>query len=363
VRRALLPLVLALAACAATDLPPRLVPGALDEDELRIWRVADEADAFIARTGKLYPDAALEAYLLEVARRLQPPEAFAAIPFRFRVVKDSRPGAFCLPNGAVYLHTGLLARLESEAELAAVLGHEMAHATHRHVLRQQRRRTNWGAGGSGLLRLASVTGYARELEWEADREGFERVRSAGYDPADAVTMLERLREFAVAEDLKEGNPKYALHPRIEERIDNYRQLLGPGLAGGSARNADAYVRRTASVLLENGRVEAAAGRYRAGWDQAQRFLRIEPAHAGGHLLLGEIARRDATAGSEDAALASYRRALELDPGAAEAWRGLGLVHRKKGDRAAARAAFARYLELAPDAPDRALVRAALEEGP
>ncbi len=353
---------LALAACATPGPLPSLagpdVP--LEEDERRMWLVLDEAEKRIEASGRLHVDPALDAYLLEVARRLQPASVFQAISFRFRVMRDTTPGAFTLANGAVYVNTGMLARMASEAELAALLGHELAHAVHRDAFRQLRRAQAWTPDEVGLLRLASLTGYRRDLEREADREGILRMRAAGYDTADAPRLFERLRDFSAAEQTKEPPSYYATHPRIEERIESSRQLVAAIGGSGGERRADAYVGRTAGVLLVNARVEAAAGRYRAAWDQVKRYVALEPKDAAGHLLLAEVARRDATAGWEAAALSSYRRAIELDPRCAEAWRGLGLALSKQGDASGARDAFRRYLELAPDAPDRAHVQSTLE---
>lgn len=364
-RSPLVTLALAVAACGVrtTRIPPLTGPDvALQEDERRMWQTCELVEKRMDGSGRLLRDPALDAYLMDVARRLEPEEVFRAIPFRVRVIRDTRPGAFAFANGAVYLHTGMLARMESESELAGVLAHEMSHAVGRHALRQERKALDWTTNEVGLVKLATLTGYSRELEGDADREGIARMRIAGYDVADAPKLMERLRDWSAAEGLEEPPTYYASHPRIEERIASLRRLAAASGAGG-IRNADVYLRRTASVLLVNGRVELAAGRYRAAWDQVQRYLTIEPRDASAHLLLGEIARRDATQGWTEAALSSYRRAIELDPRAAEAWRGLGLALMKKGDGAEARKAFRTYLELAPEAPDRAHVEAALRGGP
>jgi beta-barrel assembly-enhancing protease len=364
-RSPLVALVLGVAACGVrtTQVPPLTGPDVpLQEDERRMWQTCELAEKRIEESGRLHRDPALDAYLMEVARRLEPEEVFRVIPFRIRVIRDTSPGAFSLANGGVYVHTGMLARMESEAELASVLAHEMSHAFGRHALRQERKALDWTTNEVGLVKLATLTGYSRELEGDADRDGIARMRIAGYDVADASKLMERLRDWSASEGRKEPPTYYAWHPRIEERIESLRRVAAAS-GGGGIRNQDVYLRRTASVLLVNGGVELAAGRYRAAWDQVQRYLRLEPRDASAHLLLGEIARRDATQGWTEAALSSYRRAIELDPRTAEAWRGLGLALMKKGDGAEARKAFRQYLELAPDAPDRAHVEAALRSVP
>jgi predicted Zn-dependent protease len=360
--RAAVPLALVLCGCAPFHAAPRLGPAVpFDDDERRLWQTAGEVEKELLASGRLHPDAALDAYLLEVARRILPPPAQQANPLRVRVLADVDPNAFALPNGAIFVHTGLLARMESEAELAAILGHETAHVTHRSALRTQRRAQDWTAGAVALTRLATVTGYHRDLEREADREAIGRMQAAGYDPREALTVLGRLRDWVAAEAAGKGTPReanpYASHPRLEERIESCRASLAQARAPGGERNAEAFLHETASVLLGNGRIELAAGRYRAAWEQVKRYLRLRPDDAAAHVLLGEIARRD---GAAESAAASYRRAIELDRGSAGAWRGLALVMEKRGERPAALAAFARYLELAPNAPDRPHAEAAMK---
>ena len=103
-----------------------------EEDEKRLWNRSEEEERSIAKSGMLYQDRELEAYLNGVASKLQPPEAYERIPFRILVLKNPYCNAFALPNGYIYVHTGILARMDNEAQLATLLAHEMTHATHRH---------------------------------------------------------------------------------------------------------------------------------------------------------------------------------------------------------------------------------------
>jgi predicted Zn-dependent protease len=350
---------------------------ALADEERDMWRLAAEVQAGLDASGRIVLDASLESYLAEVARRIEPPQVFEAIPFRFRVLRAMEPNAFCLPNGAVYLHTGMLARMESEAELAVILGHEMTHAVNRHMLRHLRSSENTGtlfavigslvgagAGSGGLLRIAAVSGYHRDLEREADREAVARMADAGYDVAEAPRLFERLRDWAAAEKVKDVSAFYASHPRVQERIDSMRELVNARGGGhGGVRSAETYGQRTAAALLEDARMELASGRLGVAHAELDRYLAFRDGDAVGHLVAAEAWRRDPAAGSADAARAAYRRALDLDPRLAEAWRGLGLLLRRAGDDGAARTALARYLELAPQAPDGDHVRAYLNVPP
>ncbi|HET9555090.1 MAG TPA: tetratricopeptide repeat protein [Anaeromyxobacteraceae bacterium] len=113
------------------------------------------------------------------------------------------------------------------------------------------------------------------------------------------------------------------------------------------------------MLLEAARTELAGGRYRAARALAGRHAEQNPGDARPQLTLAEIDRREGDPARQDEALAGYRRALALDPSAAEGWRGLGLVLKRRGDLPGARDALARYLALAPQATDRAMIAAEL----
>jgi len=360
--------------CATTAVAPRTSGGVpvVEVDERGLWQLAADAQARLDSSGRIMAEPALDAYLLEVAHRLEPPPVFEAIPFHLRVLRDRTPNAFCLPNGAIYVHTGMLVLLENEAELAIVLGHEMEHAVQRHALRELRTAENSGAllntlgswaGAAarpgGLIFLASVAGYGRDLEREADRNGLRRVQAAGYAVREAPHLFERMDAWVKTEKLPERSSFYASHPRLAERIEDMKALAATAPPGGDV-GAGRYDQQTAVVLLDAARSDLVAGRFDRAASEADRYRSLRPEDAQAHLVLAELARRQG-AGMEAAAMAGYRRALELDPGLAAAWRGLGLLKERQGDLAGARQALQRYMELSPDAPDRAHVRAALEQ--
>jgi predicted Zn-dependent protease len=361
-------LLLALAACATTNLPPAGTAGyRLEDDERMLLRIASEQQAVIDKSGALYADPALEAYLAQVADKLVQQHVSAQLAPRVRVLRDFRLNAFTLPNGAIYVHCGILARTENEAELATLLGHEITHATHRHSVRELRNASNKSGvlaavsaplagiplvlGGPGLV--ASIRGYSREMETEADENGLALVAAAGYDLSQSTHVFQHLQESVRDEKVKEPF-FYATHPRLAERIENIERLLATTYAGrgGGVRNEEQFAKATAQLVLEDARLQLAAGRFAAAEREARKHLAAAPGSAAGEALLGEIERQ--RGGAE--AAAHYRKAIQLDPGSVEAHRGLGLVLFKSGDRAGARAELSRYLELRPDAPDRAYVR-------
>lgn len=124
-----------VAACATP--PPITVDEALTmgKKERLLWRRALEEQQVINSSGWLYRNAELETYLNEVAAMLKAFTDSPDISFDIKIINDPNLNAFAFPNGVIYVHTGVLARMENEAQLAALLAHEMTHCTHRHSLR------------------------------------------------------------------------------------------------------------------------------------------------------------------------------------------------------------------------------------
>jgi predicted Zn-dependent protease len=202
--------------CASTSLVPVTDSGfgKFELDELTLWSRSAEQAKQIDESGFLYDDRELQEYVNSVARKLQPAQVYEKIPFSVKVLRDPYLNAFAFANGAVYLHTGILASMENESQLATVLAHEMTHATNRHAVRQLRDQKNTSAvmaslvmvtgglaGIFGPVAAASVYGYSRDMEREADRAGFRLMEQAGYDPSESVKLFEQMkREIAESKE-------------------------------------------------------------------------------------------------------------------------------------------------------------------
>jgi len=165
---------------------------------------ADRETERLSRIAKIHDEPALDSYLAAMVSRLMAGSPLSdAPPIRVTVLRDVAPSAFMLPNARLFVHTGLLARLGNEAQLAAILARETVHLTAGHALRVDRDAPDTSgqpvssplpAQGLPLTYTAAVTGYGRDLEREADAGGLTRVARAGYDPREALLAFERLRE-------------------------------------------------------------------------------------------------------------------------------------------------------------------------
>ncbi|UVE18256.1 M48 family metalloprotease [Pseudomonas sp. LS44] len=216
-----------------------------------------------------YEDAKLQAYVQQVGERVAKHSHRSNLNYVFTVVDDADINAFALPGGYIYIHRGLLAYLSSEAELAAVLGHEVGHVTARHSVQQQSQSMAWnvlgqavaigtGVGAAGdltnVLGTAMVRGYGRDMELQADGLGAQYLARSGYDPqamVEVVKVLKSQEDFARDQAAKRGEtqPTGGYHGVFDTHPDNDRrlqQVVGPAraLAGGRQEtNREVFLQR------------------------------------------------------------------------------------------------------------------------
>jgi predicted Zn-dependent protease len=355
--------------CESTNVMPAAAPGdTLAADETRLWTIAREEQAILDRSGFVLKDDTATSYLNGVVARLKAQPLGGGAQFTVRILIDPTLNAFAMPDGVIYVHTGLLAAAANEAQLASVLGHEITHATHRHQLKSQRdlkNKTAFAAGFSagtlgvgGILgalgAASSLSGYAQGLEREADEVGFTLLAGAGYDVKEAPQMFRALLDEARRAKIREPF-FFGSHPRLTERIASYEQLVAkyPPSATPGRVARDEYENHLIGAFIAN----AEAAQRSGGTDQAiasaTRASTLRPDDTRVLLLLADIRRkRDA---DPKAALELYQRALALQPDLAEAHLGSALIAFKRNELSTAATGFTRYLELKPSATDRAFV--------
>lgn len=200
-----------------------------------------EAVAAVAQQTPDYPDSALQAYVGGVGLKLAAVGERPSLPWQFRVVSDPSVNAFALPGGFIFITTGLLTDLESEAELASVLGHEIGHVTARHSARQITRQemAQFGliAGSIASSTFAQYAGamsqglqllflsYSRGDESQADGLGFRYALRGGYDVRamrEVFITLDGVTQAAGGARLPEWQ---STHPAPANRISATDQRL------------------------------------------------------------------------------------------------------------------------------------------
>ncbi|MDD1750531.1 MAG: M48 family metalloprotease [Methanothrix sp.] len=361
-----------LGGCATTSLAPISKDTVLEEDEKRLWKRASEEQHDLDRSGLLYKDEALERYVNDVARKIQPPEIYAVIPFKVKVIKNPYLNAFALPNGAVYVHTGILARMDNEAQLATLLAHEMTHATNRHSVISFRGVKNKSAvvaslqGTIGAVPLvgdmvtslgalgatSSVYGHSRELESEADTVGLRLMVQAGYDPREAPKLFLHMKKELEEEKITEPF-FFGTHPRLEDRVDNFESLLKKQYVGQKGiLNRETFLKKTQKMILDNAQLDLKAGRFSVAQRGIEKYLTAKPNDAHAYYLLGEVSRQRGEKGDMEKAKEHYQKAASLDSSYCEPNKGIGMIYLKQGNEKLAVKYFKTYLSLAPDASDR-----------
>jgi len=377
--RAVLLLLLALQLSSSLALAgdPAAAP-VMDEEEKRLWLRAEDEEKKIDTSGMIYRNPDIDAYLNAVLRKLVPSDRLKTVPIRASIIRDRSYNAFAFPNGRIYVHSGILAAMENEAQLATLLGHESVHALNRHMLSEIRDAKGkiavsavlGAVSGNVLLpfgnlgALAAIKGYSRDMESEADSEGLRMQVRAGYDPAEAPKIFLILQKEAASEKRSEAY-FFASHPKLQARIDNYEALLKTDYADrrGGITNPEGFLRTVGPLLLDNAEMDMKSGRHEVARGSIARYITGNGETARAVFLLGETYRQSGQKADVPKAEEYYLRAITLDPAYPDPHRVIGTLAYKRKERGQAQKSLERYLELAPNAPDRGYIKEMLNNLP
>lgn len=356
---------------SAIKVPPRFTRPARDSDEGGLWGLMDREEQRIRKSPLAIRDEALQAYLSDLICRLSDGHC---PDIRVHAVRRPLFNAMMAPNGMMIVWSGLLLRMENEAQLAAVLGHELGHYLERHTVEQLRAQKDYavlstmvgligGAGGfiGQMSIMAGMFAFSREHEERADRMGMRLMRHAGYDGREAAAVWGNLLEEArITEGRKAGemNDLFTTHPATANRRAD---LLGLAGSAGGATGEASFRQVIAPLRFGWIQDEIKRGQYEESLVLFDRMLRRDPQDAEVAFARGEVYRLRDEQGDAGRALEALDQASRLARAPAETFRSLGLLHKQRGDRAAAAQAFETYLAQAPQAPDAALVRSYLPE--
>ena len=216
----------------------KFVFGKVDEQLLTEIKLLDER---FEKEGVVYHDPGLDTYLTRVGTAVVAGKKLENVEWKFRALRDPVPNAFAMPNGSIYINTGLLALLEDENQLAAVLAHEVMHVSHRHTYERNRSMRKamlainiintigtWtpasGTVGVAINLIAtvspfmlalSVLGYSRDQEKEADLEGIKAATAAGFVPDGMPNSFRTMQKDIEGEQI---GSFYSDHPKLKERV-------------------------------------------------------------------------------------------------------------------------------------------------
>ena len=317
-------------------------------------------------------DPELTAYVQRVGSKVAA-QSGVNLPYQFVVLNNSVPNAWALPGGKIAVNRGLLYELESEAELAAVLGHEAVHAAARHSAKQQSRAiliqagvmgtaiaasdSDYGnliVGGASMLAQAGLAKYGRSAELESDRYGMQYMSKAGYDPQGAVELQETFVRLSEGRRTDWLSGLFASHPPSQERVDTNRATASTLPAGGmrGEREYQAIMRKTnatkpAYEAYDEGRKALSEEKIDEALAHADKALDLFQGEANFHALRGDIRLVQK---NYDWAATNYSRAIERRSNFFYYHLQRGLARKELGDMDAAVADLQRSLEILPTAP-------------
>lgn len=320
----------------------------------------------------------LTVYVNEVGQKLAA-VADRKLPYEFTVLNSSVPNAWALPGGKIAINRGLLTALETESELAAVLGHEIVHAAARHGAKAQERGTIMQAGlavatigaavsgvdsnvaglvvqGAGLGAQMIQMRYGRDQELEADKYGMKYMKLSGYDPWGAVTLQETFVRLFNKDEKKQGwlEGMFASHPPSQDRVDQNKITVNE-LGKGGEVGKERYAARVQPLLKLKPAYdkydEAMAAARKKEYPKAQGLAadaaRLVPKEARFQQLLGEIALSQEK--TQDA-VGHYQKAIDLDPNYFGSYLGAGVAQYRLGNKAKAEEWLTKSAKLLPTAP-------------
>jgi beta-barrel assembly-enhancing protease len=245
-------IALCLTGCATTGINKGQLNIITSEEEVQMGQ---ELVVEVEKEYKIYRDPAVTAYVQSVGDRVARVSDRTDIEYHFAVIEKDEINAFAMPGGYIYVYTGLMKDLDDEAQLAAVIAHEVGHVTARHATERLTaiygyqilanlilgENPNFWAGlVADIFSTTGMLAYSRKNEYEADRLGTTYANAAGYDPRGMTDLLGKLvamqdREPSKLEEL------LATHPPTSERLGMVESIIaGMPATAGPARNAAVY---------------------------------------------------------------------------------------------------------------------------
>jgi len=224
--------------------------------------IGKQVSTEVEQQNKLLADPAVVNYVSQVGEKVAAKATRQDVDYAFKVIDNPKEiNAFAVPGGNIYVYSGLLTQMKTESELAAVLGHEVAHISQRHSMKALTRQATFELVLSVVLgenapawqsTLADIGGsltflkFSRADETEADREGLSYMYNAGYDPQGMVDLL------TMFTTLQQNEPSkiqvfLSSHPAPQERVGEVKGLIKTGNLDGGIVNARQYEAAVKSI--------------------------------------------------------------------------------------------------------------------
>ncbi|MEM9177199.1 MAG: M48 family metalloprotease [Myxococcota bacterium] len=393
--------------CVTPPLPPMgadRTTAQLEPDEQALWKESRAIQYEIESAGLHFDDASVDAYLAQVLARATPARMRqAGLEPRIEVISNLAIDGYSFANGVIYIHTALLAQMTDETMLATMLTRELAHVVNRNALRARRekRRTAdtmaWVGVGSSMVEgggeaklllqaanMTSAVNFHHTIETIADERGLEFLDEAGYGVGETPKLYETTIEY-IAEVHAQGAwgwVPFVPPPPVLARVQGMKTLIQTKYPDQRATrppilDAAAFQRRLLPVTIRQAELELAAGLFRSAEKTARRATESsgddpEPWVVLGRALMGQRTKpianqptpsiKQAREAFEEALRRDRRSAVAVRELAMSYYRTTGLARARTGEESdAALAGFRRYLQLSPEASDRAYIEQYIRE--
>ena len=378
-------LAILLSAAAAAEpvtiehsIPPGYEPSEA-QDEQGLWMELEEYERTLNQSALLVRDPDLNNYIKEIVCRVA---GDYCNDFRVYLVRNPGFNASMTATGMMQIWTGLLVRATSSDEIAAVVGHEIAHYTRMHTLQRFRKLKKNAAAGSIIdigisiftgtstplaqsIGMMTALAFSREQEQEADLLGAQLMAEASLDPHAAYRVWEHVIAEEEAAAVKRQAPGLfaQTHPDTQSRVDVTRDWVtaryGPPDAESVADDKLIQVLNEHYYFLMEDQIDT--NRFGRTKELLERHseMGVEPGII--YYFYGEMFRQRADEGDRQLAMSAYRHSIETGNAPSDAYRNLGYLHLKEKELDAARKHFRAFLEREPEASDRAMIEFYLTE--
>jgi len=327
--------VLALSGCVTNPVTGKSDFNLVSENQELAIGAQQYAPARQAQGGDYVVDRELTDYVSRIGNRLAA-VSDRKLPYEFHVLNNSVPNAWALPGGKISINRGLLTELNSEAELAAVLAHEIVHAAARHGAKGMSRGmlvqaaamgavvAAQGSAYAGIAQIGAGIGsqlitqkYGRDAERESDHYGMIYMARAGYDPQGAVNLQRTFVKLSEGNRQDWVNGLFASHPPSEERVQNNIAFMATLPKGGEIgreryRQKMAHLKQTVNAYqsFEKGKEALAKGDLAKAGRLAAAAIAVEPREGHFSALMGDVEQKRHYF---NAAAQRYDRAIALNP--------------------------------------------------
>lgn len=317
-------------------------------------------------------DPELGRYVSEVGQKLAAVSDRTGLPYEFAVINNGVPNAWALPGGKIAINRGLLLQLEDEAQLAAVLAHEVVHAAAKHSVQKIQqdmllgltvqaasiaaKDTDYGAAlamGAGVGAGLWTAKYGRDQELQSDAVGMEYMKAAGYDPQAAVELQETFVRLSQQNNKGGGFVEglFASHPPSQERVNKNREMAAQ-LGSGGVRNRQQYQRAIAQIKKDQAAYKkheeavkaASEGKLDTALSLIETAVKQQPEEALFHATQGQILLAKDL---ESRAASAFAKSASINPDFYLGHLGLGLIQKKQKQIEQSKQHLLKSLELLP----------------